>query len=112
MGTVWFGTCVNRGGAGDIAFHGQCARFRSAGQQLLAPAKTNQPAPLAVGVVRHDAEQALQDFLRLRAQPDLAGLKYGHAEDWQQAMATAAEGDDYFGHGKFELALSAYQDAS
>ena len=76
------------------------------------PAKTNQPAPLAIGVVRHDAEQALQDFLRLRAQPDLSGVELWAAEDWQQAMATAAGGDDYFGHGKFELALSAYQDAT
>lgn len=76
------------------------------------PAKTNQPAPLAIGVVRHDAEQALQDFLRLRAQPGLSGVELWAAEDWQQAMATAAGGDDYFGHGKFELALSAYQGAT
>lgn len=76
------------------------------------PANTNQPAPLAIGVVRHDAEQALQDFLRLRAQPGLSGVELWAAEDWQQAMASAAGGDDYFGHGKFELALSAYQDAT
>ena len=76
------------------------------------PAKTIQPAPLAVGVVRHDAEQALQDFLRLRAQPGLVAVEVWAAEEWQKAMATAASGDDYFGHGKFDKALSAYQDAS
>ena len=75
------------------------------------PGKTIQPAPLAVGVVRHDAEQALRDFLRLRAQPALAEVEVWAAEEWQQAMATAANGDDYFGHGKFDMALSAYQDA-
>lgn len=77
-----------------------------------APVQTNQPAPPAVSVVRHDAEQALQDFLRLRAQPGLAEVEVWASADWQRAMATAAEGDDHFGHGKFEMALSAYHDAS
>ena len=75
------------------------------------PVIINQPAPLPSGVLRNDAEQALQDFLRLRAQPALRGVEVWAAEDWQAAMATAAKGDDFFGHGHFDQALSAYQDA-
>ena len=76
---------------------------------IVEPGKTIQPAPLAVGVVRHDAEQALQGFLRLRAQPGLGAVEVWAAEEWQKAMATADGGDDFFGHGKFDSALSAYQ---
>ena len=79
---------------------------------IVEPGKTIQPAPLAVGVVRHDAEQALQGFLRLRAQPGLGAVEVWAAEEWQKAMATADGGDDFFGHGKFDSALSAYQDAT
>lgn len=76
----------------------------------VAPAVTTPP--LAAGVARHDAEQALQGFLRLRAQPDLAGAETWAAEPWQAAMDRAAAGDEQYGRGHFGAAQSAYQDAT
>ena len=73
---------------------------------------TRQPAPLAVSVTRHDAELALQDFLRLRAQPDLANVELWAVDDWQAAMDIASTGDDHYGGGRFNEALSAYKMAS
>ena len=74
------------------------------------PAST--PPPLAAGVARHDAEQALQDFLRMRAQPALANAESWAAETWQAALGTAAGGDEHYGRGRFTEALSAYQEAT
>jgi hypothetical protein len=74
-----------------------------------APAST--PPPLAAGVARHDAEQALQNFLRMRAQPELANAEVWAAEAWQAALNTAAGGDEHYGRGRFSEALSAYQQA-
>ncbi len=79
---------------------------------VLKPDQPNQPPALAVGVVRDDAEQALKDFLRLRAQPDLANAQVWAAEDWQLAVKTAVEGDGLYGRGRFTEALSAYKKAS
>ncbi|MEA1890055.1 MAG: hypothetical protein U9N50_09800 [Pseudomonadota bacterium] len=71
-----------------------------------------QPPALAVGVVRNDAEQALKDFLRLRAQPGLANAERWAAEDWQLALKTALEGDGLYGRGHFAEALTAYEKAT
>jgi tetratricopeptide (TPR) repeat protein len=71
-----------------------------------------QPPALAVSVVRNDAEQALKDFLRLRAQPDLANAEFWAAEDWQLALKTALEGDGLYGRGHFAEALAAYKKAT
>jgi len=78
----------------------------------LKPAQSNQPPSLVVGVARNDAEQALKDFLRLRAQPDLANAQLWAADDWQLAVKTAVEGDGLYGRGRFTEALSAYKKAA
>ena len=71
-----------------------------------------QPPPLAISVVRQDAEQALQKFLHLRAQPDLANAEQWANGAWQAAMDAAAAGDDHYGRGQFNAALLSYEDAS
>lgn len=71
-----------------------------------------QPPPLAISVVRQDAEQALQGFLHLRAQPDLANAEQWANDAWQAAMDAAAAGDDHYGRGQFNAALQSYKDAS
>ncbi|MFW2440470.1 MAG: hypothetical protein ACN4GR_14000 [Arenicellales bacterium] len=76
------------------------------------PVQGVQPPALAVGVVRNDAEQALKDFLRLRAQPDFANAEFWAAEDWQLALKTALEGDGLYGRGHFTEALAAYKKAT
>ena len=76
------------------------------------PVQGAQPPALAVGVVRNDAEQALKDFLRLRAQPDLANAELWAAEDWPPALKTALEGDGLYGRGHFAEALAAYEKAT
>jgi hypothetical protein len=73
---------------------------------------TAQPAKLAASVSRHDAEQALQEFLRLRAQPDLANAELWAEDQWQAAMDTALAGDNLLGRASFIQALSSYQDAT
>jgi len=78
----------------------------------LKPVQPNRPPTLAVGVARDDAERALKDFLRLRAQPDLANAQVWAAEDWQLALETAVEGDGSYGRGRFTEALSAYKKAT
>ncbi len=76
------------------------------------PADSVQPPPLAASVVREDAEQALQNFLHLRAQPDLANAEQWANDAWQAAMDAAAAGDDHYGRGQFNAALLSYKDAS
>ncbi len=71
-----------------------------------------QPPALAVSVVRNDAELALKDFLRLRAQPDLANAELWAAEEWQLALKTALGGDGLYGRGHFAEALTAYEKAT
>lgn len=77
-----------------------------------AATDSQQPPPLPVGVARYDAEQALQDYLRLRAHPDLANVERWGAADWQQARGSAAAGDEFYGRGQFMDAQSAYQEAA
>ena len=77
-----------------------------------AVANVIQPPPLAISVVRQDAEQALQKFLHLRAQPDLANAEQWANDAWQAALDAAAAGDDYYGRGQFNAALQSYKDAS
>jgi len=60
---------------------------------------------------RADAEKALQDFLRLQAQPDLNNAEIWSAESWTMAMDTALQGDESFGEGRFAAALELYQSA-
>jgi len=60
---------------------------------------------------RIDAEQALQDFLRLQAQPGLGNAELWANDGWSLAMNSAARGDDEFGQGRFAPALRAYQEA-
>ena len=85
---------------------------RKAGQdgpgQLASPATV---PPLPAGVARHDAEQTLQAFLRMRAQPDLGNAEHWAPQAWQQAMDTAENGDDHYGKGDFSAARSAYESA-
>ncbi len=78
----------------------------------LKPAIPNQPPVLAVSVARDDAEQALKEFLRLRAQPGLANAQQWAADDWQRALKTAVEGDGLYGRGRFTDAIIAYKDAT
>lgn len=61
--------------------------------------------------LRNDAEQALQQFLRLQAQPGLRNAEIWASEDWSDAMSTAARGDEDFGQGRFSPAHQAYVDA-
>jgi len=77
-----------------------------------SPANSLQPAPLAVSVSRHDAELALQDFLRLRGRPGLTGAELWATDDWQAALDTATAGDELYGNGRFNDALSSYKKAS
>ena len=79
---------------------------------LPRPGSALQPAPLAVSVSRHDAELALQGFLRLRARPGLVNAEVWAAADWQVAIDAAADGDDLYGNGHFEEALASYKKAS
>jgi len=58
---------------------------------------------------RADAEHALQDFLRLQAQPDLNNASVWAPEDWQLAINSALQGDQEFGQRSFAAALEAYQ---
>ena len=69
------------------------------------------PPPPAAGVARHDAEQALQDFLRLRAQPGLENAGVWADEQWRQALAAAAAGDAHYGRGRFDAARESYEAA-
>ena len=61
---------------------------------------------------RIDAEQALQSFLRLQAQPDLANAEIWSADIWLAAIDTAAAGDKAFGSEKFTTAVTQYQSAN
>jgi hypothetical protein len=76
------------------------------------PADSVQPPPLASSVERGDAEQALQKFLHLSAQPDLANAEQWANDAWQAAMDAAAAGDDHYGRGQFNAALLSYKEAS
>jgi len=60
---------------------------------------------------RDDAEQALQQFLRLQAQPGLSNAEIWAPDGWLRAMNTAARGDQDFGQGRFPPALQAYNEA-
>ena len=61
--------------------------------------------------LRADAEHALQDFLRLQAQPDLNNAEIWSADAWYKAMDTSHQGDEAFGQGSFAAALKAYESA-
>jgi len=67
------------------------------------------PEAVEVDQFRADAEYALQDFLRLQAQPDLDNASVWAARDWQLAINTAQQGDQEFGERSFAEALEAYQ---
>ena len=78
----------------------------------IASTPAGTPPPLAAGVARHDAEQALQVFLRMRAQPQLSNAEVWAAEAWLVALNTAASGDEHYGRGRFVEARTAYEEAS
>ena len=61
--------------------------------------------------IRNDAEKALQNFLRLQAQPGLDNVEEWAVGAWQKASDTAERGDDEFGGGDFIAALDSYKDA-
>ena len=71
-----------------------------------------KPAPDTQGITQHDAGLALQDFLRLRAQPNLQGADVWAPKIWSTAMASAELGDDHYGHRRFQDALSSYRSAT
>jgi len=71
----------------------------------------NLPELPVIDHFRADAEQALQNFLRMQARPDLHNAEIWAYEDWQRAFSTAASGDDEFGQGNFAAALGAYEEA-
>ena len=85
--------------------------------QQVAVVKTVQNNPeeplteTATEQFRKDAEQALQHFLRLQAQPDLGNAEIWSADNWHKAMTTASQGDEAFGEGNFVAALKAYEGA-
>ncbi len=70
------------------------------------------PAALPVSIARNDAEQALKDFLRLRARPGLSNAERWAATDWVLAIKTAEEGDKLYGKGEFSRAFSSYKQAT
>jgi hypothetical protein len=88
------------------------AERQHTGDELPADSAIIVPPPLAVGVARHDAEQGLQEFLRLRADPELVNAETWAADRWQRAMDAAAEGDQLYGRGRFGDALGAYNTAA
>ena len=88
----------------------------SAGDQQISPeavptavVEARDPEP---DFFRTDAEQALQGFLRLQAQPDLDNADIWATDSWQEAVVTAARGDDEFGTGDFITALDSYKEAT
>jgi hypothetical protein len=89
----------------------------ASGQQAAVPGadhKTAVEKPSQLPVPDHfrtDAEQALQNFLRIQAQPDLDNAEIWANDAWQKAFNTAAHGDDVFGQGDFITALDSYKDA-
>ncbi|MCF6225719.1 MAG: hypothetical protein L3J22_05365 [Xanthomonadales bacterium] len=70
--------------------------------------ETEAPAANQTSV---NAEQALQSYLRLRAQPKLANADIWAANDWAMAATTAAVGDRAFGEQKFSTAVMKYKEA-
>jgi len=75
------------------------------------PVLENLPELAETLQFRDDAEQALQQFLRLQAQPGLRNGEIWAPEGWSSALNTAAQGDKDFGQGRFSPALQAYNDA-
>jgi len=65
----------------------------------------------AADQLRENAEQALQNFLRLQAQPDLDNAEIWSADNWHKALTMASQGDKAFGQGGFAAALKAYESA-
>ncbi len=86
-------------------------------QQIDAVIKVETPVseePVELVVVeklRSQAQQALQSFIRLQAQPDLNNAEVWAADNWQAAMQAAANGDQQFGREKYSAALKIYTDA-
>jgi len=75
------------------------------------PAPENLPELAETLQFRDDATQALQQFLRLQAQPGLRNAELWAPDDWLNALNTAARGDKDFGQGRFFPALQAYDEA-
>ena len=89
----------------------------TAPQPSIAPpeqvAASEKPPGLSETIqLRDDAEQALQQFLRLQAQPGLRNAEIWASEDWSNAMSSAARGDTDFGQGRFSPAHQAYDAAA
>jgi hypothetical protein len=79
------------------------------------PASTRLPAPATLdtpSVARHDAEQALRDYLRQRALPALENVAQWAAQEWQQSQQLAASADSLLGRGQYVEAASEYRQAS
>jgi len=76
-----------------------------------APVVAQAPAAAVDDQTRKNAEQALQSFLRLQAQPGLENAGIWSAADWSAAQDTAAAGDKAFGRENFTQAVNQYQSA-
>ncbi len=83
------------------------------------PVRTSEPAPTTpspnikeTSVVQQDAQQALQAFLRQRAQAPLANAERWAPQQWAAALTQADEGDVHYGYRRFGEALKAYQSAT
>ena len=63
-------------------------------------------------VARHNAEQALQAYLRLRAEPDLADAERWAQEESGYAFEQAEQGDEFIGRRSYKDAEAAYHSAT
>ncbi|MBE9549428.1 MAG: hypothetical protein IMF09_08505 [Proteobacteria bacterium] len=73
------------------------------------PVVVQVPEPAIDNQTRKNAEQALQSFLRLQAQPELQNTEIWSADDWSAAQDTAADGDKAFGRENFTEAVNQYK---
>lgn len=70
------------------------------------------PAPLAVSDAKPQAEQALRDYLRLRARMELENAPVWGDPEWDEAAAEVQRGDRLFVQNAFDAANNAYRQAS
>lgn len=81
-----------------------------------APTSTPTPAPTQPpagdnAALREQAQQALQDYLQLRARLELLNVGAWGEPDWSGAAARASAGDRYFAQLQFAAAGQEYQAA-
>ncbi len=70
----------------------------------VTPTESAQPDTPAPGNSRHDAEQALQEFLLTRARLELANAPAWGDPEWSQALEGAARGNQLFAQQQFSMA--------